>query len=412
MPLNALMQRSPRRPLSFQCPLRIAALVRGAFADYLRTEGLSPSRIESSSRAVRYAAAWYARRQLPLPAFHRRDLGALVNKSASPAWRPGTVDAYRQGLQWWLRFHGRFEQPRVTQPWDPLVGDYVAFLREHRGFAEPTCMGHRRAVQAYLSWQFRRHEADWARVSPTDLWQYSREFQRQRQPGTLNHELGRLKLFLKYLLMGGAPVSRLIAAVPRFFNYGTTPQIEILSDAQRRQLLGSFDRRCAQGARDYAIVLCLLDLGLRPQETIRLCLSDLDWDAHRLRVPAAKGDRVRELPVPARIEHALKRYVFTWRPASQSDRVFLRDGRKAAGLPMDCSHQRWALTRAYRRCGFPKGWQGGYRLRHTFASRLHARGADLKQIADLLGHRHLQTTTLYAKVDLIGLRDLALPWPI
>jgi len=79
---------------------------------------------------------------------------------------------------------------------------------------------------------------------------------------------------------------------------------------------------------------------------------------------------------------------------------------------MDCSHQRWALTRAYRRCGFPKGWQGGYRLRHTFASRLHARGADLKQIADLLGHRHLQTTTLYAKVDLIGLRDLALPWPI
>jgi integrase len=67
--------------------------------------------------------------------------------------------------------------------------------------------------------------------------------------------------------------------------------------------------------------------------------------------------------------------------------------------------------RAYRRCGFPSSCSGLYPLRHTFATRLHARGVGLKQISDLMGHGHLHTTTLYAQVDLVGLRALALPWP-
>ncbi len=79
---------------------------------------------------------------------------------------------------------------------------------------------------------------------------------------------------------------------------------------------------------------------------------------------------------------------------------------------MDSRAIRKVISHAYRRCDFPPEWNGSYRLRHTFATRLHARGADLKQIADLMGHRHLQTTTIYTKVDLNGLRALALPWPI
>jgi site-specific recombinase XerD len=70
-----------------------------------------------------------------------------------------------------------------------------------------------------------------------------------------------------------------------------------------------------------------------------------------------------------------------------------------------------AMHRAYQRCGFPQGWCGSHRLRRTFATRLYVRGVDLKQIADLLGHRHIVTTTRYAQTDVTGLRALAQPWP-
>ena len=66
---------------------------------------------------------------------------------------------------------------------------------------------------------------------------------------------------------------------------------------------------------------------------------------------------------------------------------------------------------AYRHCGFPPGWSGTHRLRHTFASRLHQHGVDMKPIADLLGHRRLDSTNIYTQVDLEALRRMAKPWP-
>lgn len=395
-----------------QCPPTSLAVIAGPFSDYLRNHGLSAKRIEAICWTVRHLGGWCARHGRPVPPFRRRSLSAMISKSGSPAWRPDTFKLYREGLQWWLKFHGRYHEPEPTYPWLALLDDYIGFLKTHRGLADSTCAVHRNTARAFLKWEFGGAVPDWTRVTPQDVWRYAQDFRRDRKPGSLNHELRQLRIFLKFLLMRGAPVAPLIPAVPRFFNYGSTPQTQVLTDAQRTQLLSSFDRRSAHGSRDYCMVLCMVDLGLRPQEATRLSLSDIDWKKLCLRVPAIKGDRTRDLPLPTRIASALRQYIHRWRRATDSDAVFIRDDQKGAGLPMQIRHLQWAVRRAYRRCGFPKGWFGGYRLRHTFATRLHARGADLKQIADLLGHRHLQTTTLYAKVDLTGLRALALPWPL
>ena len=85
--------------------------------------------------------------------------------------------------------------------------------------------------------------------------------------------------------------------------------------------------------------------------------------------------------------------------------------RAPSNRPVTTTVVRLALHRAYQRCGFPRDWCGTHRLRRTFATRLYARGINLKQIADLLGHRHLTTTTRYAQTDLTGLRAVAQPWP-
>lgn len=69
------------------------------------------------------------------------------------------------------------------------------------------------------------------------------------------------------------------------------------------------------------------------------------------------------------------------------------------------------VVRVLRRAGVEAPLAGAYVFRHTVASRMVRRGASLKEVADLLGHRCLDTATIYAKLDLPALREVALPWP-
>jgi site-specific recombinase XerD len=71
-----------------------------------------------------------------------------------------------------------------------------------------------------------------------------------------------------------------------------------------------------------------------------------------------------------------------------------------------------AMRRGYRRCGFPGAYGGTHVLRRTFATRLRAHGADMREIGDLLGHQDLMTTSLYTDVAVSDMRVLVQPWPL
>ena len=72
---------------------------------------------------------------------------------------------------------------------------------------------------------------------------------------------------------------------------------------------------------------------------------------------------------------------------------------------------RGVMRRAYAAVEGCEKWTGTHVLRHTAATRLHRAGADLKRVADILGHRSIDTTVIYTKVDLVRLAEVALPWP-
>jgi integrase/recombinase XerD len=159
------------------------------------------------------------------------------------------------------------------------------------------------------------------------------------------------------------------------------------------------------------MILCMAELGLRGIETVQMRLGELDWTQMRVTVPPVKNARRgRELPLPPHVASALRDYIEHGRPPSGSDRVFLRH-RTFVGQPISAQSARHALRVACRRCHLPEELAGTHKLRHTFASRLYARGATLKQIADLLGHQLVESATIYTHTDMRGLRRLALPWP-
>ena len=184
---------------------------------------------------------------------------------------------------------------------------------------------------------------------------------------------------------------------------------QYLEAKQVNQVLRGCDRRTGLGKRNYAMLLLLARLGLRAGEVAKLTLDDIDWQAGELLI-RGKGAQLDKLPLLQDVGQALADYLKHARPECSSRMVFIRSyapyvgfsGRGAASFMV-----RRALTRAHIHARH----RGAHVLRHSLATRMLGRGASLAQIGQVLRHRLVASTEIYAKVNLKALRRLALPWP-
>jgi site-specific recombinase XerD len=170
-------------------------------------------------------------------------------------------------------------------------------------------------------------------------------------------------------------------------------------------MLCSCDRRTLIGRRDFAVLTLLIRLGLRAGEVAGLELDALDWRQGELLVHG-KGKTLSRLPLPQDVGQALSAYLVR-RPRVDSRALFLRSRAPLRRLTQTgITH---LVAQASQRAGLPRA--GPHQLRHTLATEMLRRGATLTQIAQVLRHRSLSTTAIYAKVDRVALRELARPWP-
>ena len=153
-----------------------------------------------------------------------------------------------------------------------------------------------------------------------------------------------------------------------------------------------------------------MDLGLRANEVARIELDDLNWYEGTLRIRTTKSRRVDLLPLPVPTGQAIVQYLRNARPKTASRTLFVRH-RAPMDVPVSTAVVRGTVRLAFARCGLSARYSGTHVLRRTAATRWLEAGANLKDIADLLRHRCLDTSTIYAKVDLAKLAVIAAPWP-
>ena len=144
------------------------------------------------------------------------------------------------------------------------------------------------------------------------------------------------------------------------------------------------------------------------QPRVNLGLDDIDWLAGTLRIGQNKSRRVHLLPLPQATGSAIANYLRSERPDTANRRVFVRHV-APFDVPIGSDVVRNAIRAAYGRCAINN--TRVYALRHTLASRLLNEGGTLKEVADVLRHRDLDTTLIYAKVDAARLSAVAMPWP-
>jgi site-specific recombinase XerD len=215
-----------------------------------------------------------------------------------------------------------------------------------------------------------------------------------------------LRAFLRFAHATGRTAVPLAGAVPAVASWRLSALPRGLSQAEIGRLLAGCDRETAAGLRDYAVLSLLARLGLRGAEAAGLRLDDIDWRAGEIAV-TGKGSRTERLPLPAPAGEALAAWLTDGRPRCGSRAVFVTVRRPYRQLTPEAV--RAVMGRACDRAGLER--RGSHRFRHALATEMLRAGASLPEIGQVLRHRSMLSTSVYAKVDQDALRPLARPWP-
>ncbi len=291
-------------------------------------------------------------------------------------------------------------------PLDELLTEYCRWMSAARDLAPLTVLRYERVARRFLSQRVGPEDELGVRdLTGADVASFLlREFGRL-SVGSAKGRVAELRSLLRFLHLRGLTAMSLATAVPPVAGWHDAQVPATMSSADIERLLASCDRSSTAGARDFAILVLLARLGLRSVEVANLELEDLDWRAGEV-VVRGKSRRQDRLPLPADVGEALVAHL-SRRAQERSRRVFLTA--KAPRRPIPPAVVGEVVGRACKRAGLPV--VGAHRLRHALATEMLHRGASLIDISQVLRHRDLATTAVYAKVDLGRLREVAQPWP-
>jgi site-specific recombinase XerD len=292
---------------------------------------------------------------------------------------------------------------------DFWISGYIEYLRDVVGAANSTQLRYLPTVRRFIAICSESGTLDWTSLSVLRVTEFIQEEALHRRGHGRTAPASATRSFLRFLAWRGVAPTGLDRAIPRIRRARHASLPTHLSSQQLERLLQRPDAPGPAAYRDRAILSLLAGLGLRASEVAILELDDLDWHAGQLRLRAGKCRRDRVLPLPQEVGAALAEYLQHGRPHHRNRRVFLTltnppENVQAAAVSA-------IVRRNLVRAGIPLGrLTGAHMLRHTAASRMVNGGAGLKEVADVLGHRSLQTTGIYAKLDLDALAGVALPW--
>lgn len=384
---------------------------QNTFATLIKELGYAPASIQNQTQLITRFADWFRRSQTEIHFFDETLVQRFLRNQQNPSSirRGDAATLYR--FLYMLRQQGVVPPQKKTplSSQQRLISHYQQYLLEERGLTQATVVNNVGFINHFLSAKFRKGQLSLSQLRAPDVTSFVRHQAHKLSPGCAQLLVTALRSFLRYLLHQGKITVDLAICVPTVARWSFSILPKYLPASSIQRVLDGSDRETPIGKRNYAILLLLARLGLRACEVVALNLEDIDWENARITI-RAKGGRWNQLPLPTDVGEALALYLRHGRPSCSSRRVFIRDKaplREFTGSQSICAVVRSALTRA----GVESARKGAHLFRHSLATSMIRQGASLDEIGELLRHRSPNTTAIYAKVDLLALRPLALPWP-
>jgi len=283
---------------------------------------------------------------------------------------------------------------------------FRSWMRRHRGTSDATLYNYCLHLRALL----RTVGDDTSKFEARSLRQFVQETSQRCGWATGKQCTTAMRAFLRYLIAEGRCAAGLDACIPALAHWRLSSLPRYLQPEEVERVIASCSATSSAGIRDRAIVLLLSRAGLRAGDILRLCFSDLDWKEATIRV-VGKGRRQTLLPMTQEVGDAILAYIKNGRHPIDNDTLFIRSRAPFGPFASHCAIS-VIVAEAMRRAGVRCPSRGAaHVLRHSVASSMLRQGASLQEIAGVLRHRSIATTEIYAKVDVVALREIARPWP-
>ena len=405
----------------FDSPLRIQELREGpegrlleGFAEELCLAGYAEITARRHIRAAEHFICWTGLEGTPITTLDDRfveDFARHLDRCQCPRYGHPDRLSVQNGVRLffsYLRRAGVLIAPITEQTvQDPvLFASFCQWMRQQRGTSDHTLYSY----GLYLRDLLRSVGEDPGKFDAHSLRKFVLERSQRSGWATSKRCATAVRMFLRFLIADGKCSAGLDAAIPVLAHWRLSSLPRYLQSDEVERVIASCDPARQVGRRDHAILLLLARLGLRAGDIVQLRLCDLEWKDACIRVSGKGGCQTR-LPLTQELGDAIATYIKDGRPQTHSDALFIRS---RAPFRAFRSHTAISVivTRAMRRVGVTCPSRGAaHVLRHSAASSMLRQGASLQEIAVILRHRSIETTQIYAKVDVITLRQIAQPWP-
>lgn len=293
-----------------------------------------------------------------------------------------------------------------------IILQYDEYLDSLFGLSKKTREVHRLKVMLFLKWIYEEHGPDFQLSSLTT--QDILKFQEMCNEYGYSNDYRKtitscLRGFLRFLRWERIVEDDLTPAVYKLKEWKLASVPKYIPYEKAMLLLSAPDRKTVKGKRDYLTLLLMLQLGLRANEIIQIQLKDISLTKGELLIHKTKTHRGRCLPLTSEIADAIVDYLRV-RPERPQSQLILRAVRPHN--PLESSSALGNVVRQYiKELDLKVPSYGTHLLRHSLATHLVNTGASFKETADILGHTSIETTGIYAKVQIERLKDIALPFP-
>ncbi len=403
----------------FKSPFRIFQLRGGqdgqlldTFLRELQQSGFAKITARRHIRTAEHLLHWARRKGISPSTFNEDTVGEFA-RHLNRCRCKGFGHKHRRGMQMGARlFIGSFRRVEVPLPRlpdaaedPPILALFREWMRKSRGTCEATLSNYCPHLRSLL----RSVGDDTSRFEARNLRQFVQQASQAGDWATGKQCVTAVRAFLRYLIADGLCPAGLDACIPPLAHWRLSSLPRYLQPDEVERVIASCSGSSA-GIRDRAIVLLLARVGLRAGDILRLRLNDLDWQEATIRV-AGKGRRQSLLPMTQEIGDAIATYITKGRRPIDNDTLFIRSRAPFRAFASHCAIS-VIVAQAMRRAGVRCPSRGAaHVLRHSMASSMLRQGASLQEIAGVLRHRSIATTEIYAKVDVVGLREIAQPWP-
>jgi len=389
-------------------------LIFEGFAKELHQSGYANLTAHRHIRAVEHLIYWLDYKSIPISSLSGKLLGSFnrhLNRCQCPGFgRSNRMDLlnsarlFLKHLQSTGVIDASVNEPSTQDP--VLLVEFYQWMRRLRGTSDATLYNYSHSIRELLD----RFGDDPSVFNAQILRQFVLEKSQKSGWATAKTCTTALRMFLRFLIANDKCAATLSGAIPVLAHWRLSSLPRYLQPEEVERVISSCNLNSSVGIRDRAILLLLARLGFRAGDIVQLRLDDIDWEEATIQVSGKSRRQVR-LPLTQEVGDAIADYLLYGRPRTLANELFIRSRAPFRAFGSHCAVS-VLVTYAMRRAGVTcKSRGAAHVLRHSAATSMLRQGTSLQDIAAILRHHSIETTQIYAKVDVTVLRQIAQPWP-